>query len=55
MNWINEALQPEHPERCDLCVRMAREIADRAVMFAILVHLPCGSVTPVAIHNFQMN
>ena len=55
MNWINEALQPEHPEDCDLCTRVARLIAQNAAIQVMVVRLPCGSVQPVFIHHFQMS
>lgn len=55
MSWIDKALQPQHPNDCDLCVRVARMIAQYAALHILVVRLPCGSVTPVAVHHFQMN
>ena len=61
MSWITEALypgqpdQPEHPNDCDLCERVAKMIATLAAMHVMVVRLPCGSVTAVGVHHFQMN
>ena len=55
MSWIDQALQPEHPEDCDLCQRVAEMIDKLAGVILLPVRLPCGSVTMVGVHVFQMN
>lgn len=55
MSWIDQALQPEHPDNCDLCKRVAEMIGKLAGVILLPVRLPCGSVTMVAVHVFQTN
>ena len=55
MNWVDQALQPEHPEDCDLCQRVAKMITERAEVGIMPVLLPCGSMVLVGILNFQVN
>ena len=55
MNWLDEALQPEYPNDCDICELIAEKIADLAQIFILPVRLPCGGTTLVGIHNFQVN
>ena len=55
MNWVDQALQPEHPNDCDLCQRVAEMIDKFSGVIILPVRLPCGSVTLVALHSFQVN
>jgi len=55
MNWVDQALQPEHPRDCDLCERVAEMIDKFAGVIILPVRLPCGSVTMVGVHVFQTN
>ena len=54
MDWIKEAIEPEEPEGCDLCVRVAQN-APQGQIIVLPVVLPCGSVTPAAFHTYQLN
>jgi len=55
MNWVDQALQPEHPNDCDLCGRVAEMIAKYAQIYILQMRLPCGGLTLVALHSFQVN